>query len=299
MVIWLFASILPQIIKEIEIFIKKIPEMTRQMEGLLQSFESTSGIHLWSQNLINDLTKKFDFQTTGQELLKYLQNTSGALLQFFLGIVMSYIFVLDRNDVFGFFARMKRGNFAFLYHEFKYFGEKIVNSFGKVFKAQWIIAFVNAILTTIGLLVIGFLFPAGHFPFIFTLSLIVFIFGFIPVFGTFLSGLPIVIIGYGIEGGGIQIVMAIIVMICIIHAIEAYILNPKIVSSYMHFPVFITFATLIIAEHMFGMIGLLIGVPILAIIISVGADLNTYISRLKKEYYASKKSCECQSVSEK
>ena len=46
MVIWLFASILPQIIKEIEIFIKKIPEMTRQMEGLLQSFENTSGIHL-------------------------------------------------------------------------------------------------------------------------------------------------------------------------------------------------------------------------------------------------------------
>lgn len=136
MVIWLFASILPQIIKEIEIFIKKIPEMTRQMEGLLQSFESTSGIHLGSQNLVNNLTKKFDFQTTGQELLKYLQNTSGALLQFFLGIVMSYIFVLDRNDVFGFFARMKRGNFAFLYHEFKYFGEKIVNSFGKVFKAQ-------------------------------------------------------------------------------------------------------------------------------------------------------------------
>ena len=93
-------------------------------------------------------------------MLKYLQNTSGALLQFFLGIVMSYIFVLDRNDVFGFFARMKRGNFAFLYHEFKYFGEKIVNSFGKVFKAQGIIAFVNAILTTIGLLIIGFLFPA-------------------------------------------------------------------------------------------------------------------------------------------
>ena len=46
MVIWLFASILPQIIKEIEIFIKKIPEMSRQLEGLLQSFESTSGIHL-------------------------------------------------------------------------------------------------------------------------------------------------------------------------------------------------------------------------------------------------------------
>lgn len=209
------------------------------------------------------------------------------MLQFGLGLVMSYIFIIDRNDVKMFFSRMKRGNFAFIYREFQYFSEKIIFGFGRVFKAQGIIAFVNAVLTIIGLLIIGFMFPAGHFPYIFTLSIIVFIFGFIPVFGTFLSGLPIIIIGYGI--GGFPIVMAIILMISIIHAIEAYILNPRIVSSYMHFPVFVTFATLIVAEHAMGMIGMLIGVPILAILISVFRDLDAYITEVRKNYSATKK----------
>lgn len=99
------------------------------------------------------------------------------------------------------------------------------------------------------------------FPYIFTLSLIVFIFGFIPVFGTFLSGIPIVIIGYGYGTSAhdsIIIVSAIVGMIAVVHAMEAYYLNPKIVSSYVHFPVFITFVILLISEHFFGLIGLLI-----------------------------------------
>lgn len=43
-------------------------------------------------------------------------------------------------------------------------------------------------------------------------------------------------------------------MIAIVHAVEAYYLNPKIVSSYVHFPVFITFIILLISEHLFGLI---------------------------------------------
>lgn len=62
---------------------------------------------------------------------------------------MSYIFVIDRKGIFEFLGRMKKGNFSFIYDEFKYIAEKITNSFGRVFKAQGIIAFVNAILTTI------------------------------------------------------------------------------------------------------------------------------------------------------
>ena len=58
-------------------------------------------------------------------------------------------------------------------------------------------------------------------------------------------------------------------MIAIVHAIEAYILNPKIVSSYVHFPVFITLLTLLIGEHVFGFIGLLIAIPLLSVSISL------------------------------
>lgn len=56
-------------------------------------------------------------------------------------------------------------------------------------------------------------------------------------------------------------------MIAIVHAVEAYYLNPKIVSSYMHFPVFITLLILLISEHIFGLIGLLIGIPLFSVIL--------------------------------
>jgi predicted PurR-regulated permease PerM len=47
-------------------------------------------------------------------------------------------------------------------------------------------------------------------------------------------------------------------MIAIVHAIEAYYLNPRIVSSYMHIPVFVTFVILLVSEHFLGLVGLLI-----------------------------------------
>ncbi len=92
------------------------------------------------------------------------------------------------------------------------------------------------------------------------------------------------IIGYGFGneyGGEMGIVLACISMIFFVHAIEAYYLNPKIVSSYIHFPVFITFLILLISEHLFGLIGLLIGVPLFAIILSFIEDFDGYISSLR------------------
>ena len=72
-------------------------------------------------------------------------------------------------------------------------------------------------------------------------------------------------------------------MIAIVHAVEAYYLNPKIVSSYLHFPIFITFIILIISEHLFGLMGLLIGVPLFSIIIGLIEDLDKYLDEVKKK----------------
>lgn len=163
--------------------------------------------------------------------------------------------------------------------------------FGVIFKAQSLIALVNSVLTTIGLIIISLLHMNDGihhhmFPFIFTLSLIVLIFGFIPVFGTFLSGIPIIIIAFGY--GGWTTVLECLLMITVVHAIEAYYLNPKIVSGYVHFPVFVTFLILLVSEHFFGIVGLLIGVPIFVILLSFGRDLDVYLTDIKKKLHVSK-----------
>lgn len=102
-----------------------------------------------------------------------------------------------------------------------------------------------------------------------------------------LSGIPIIIIAYGY--GGLSYVLAVMVMITLIHAMEAYYLNPKIVSSYVHFPIFVTFLILTLSEHFLGIVGLLIGVPLTTIVIGLCEDLDKHIDRIRKSSLAQKK----------
>lgn len=203
-------------------------------------------------------------------------------MKFLLGLILSYIFIIERKKIEVFLRRMRDGNFAFFYDEYAIIASKVGNGFGIIFRAQSIIALVNSILTTLGLIVISVMTGSGTFPYIVTLALIVFIFGFIPVFGTIISGIPIIIIAYGY--GGVSAVIGVLIMLSIVHAVEAYYLNPKIVSSYVHFPVFITFIILTISEHYFGLIGLLVGIPLFSILIGLIEDMDKYIDTVKKEY---------------
>ena len=227
-----------------------------------------------------------NIQLFGQKALYYIRDAGSILIKFLMGIILSYVFIMERSRVRAFFANMQKGFFSFLYVEYESIAHKIAKGFGLIFKAQSVIALANAVFTSIGLTAIGILGGHGGFPYIFTLSLIVFIFGFIPVFGTLLSSVPIILIAYG--HGGFDVVLAVLVMILCIHALEAYVLNPKIVSSYVHFPVFITFLILIISEHLFGLVGLLIGVPLFSILLDLFEDFDAYLGNIKKSLHGSK-----------
>lgn len=142
----------------------------------------------------------------------------------------------------------------------EFFGKKFVLTFGKVLEAQVIIALVNCILTTIGLWILSF-------PQLLGLSLMVFVLGLIPVAGVIISLIPLLTIGYTI--GGYPYIIILIIFICIIHAIEAYILNPKLMSSKTNLPVFFTFIVLIFSEHFFGVWGLIIGIPVFVFLLDI------------------------------
>jgi predicted PurR-regulated permease PerM len=128
-----------------------------------------------------------NLESIGQKAISYITNAGIIFTKFLIALVLSYLFIIDRKKIEKFLAQLKNGNFRFLYDEWSVIARKLGSGFGLIFKAQSIIALVNAILTIVGLFIISFLHGGVIFPFIVTLSLIVFICGFIPVFGTFLS----------------------------------------------------------------------------------------------------------------
>ena len=244
------------------------------------TLQSQVNFDLGIDEALSSLASKDNIETTLKGIFENIKNAGIFLLKITIALILSYVFIIDRAKIEHFMDSIKLGNFAFIHEQFSIIFGKVTKSFGLLFKAQSIIALANAILTVIGLLIISFIHGGETFPFIATLAVIVFIFGFIPVFGFLISSFPIVLIGFNY--GGLDVVAAILIMIAIIHTVEAYYLNPKIVSSYMEFPVFITFVVLLLSEHYMGFIGLLIGVPLLYIIVDLFKDIDLYVTKIQK-----------------
>ena len=105
------------------------------------------------------------------------------------------------------------------------------------------------------------------FPQILGLGFMIFVLGLVPVAGVIISLIPLTIIAFNI--GGFKMIVYILILIAILHALESYILNPKLMSQKTKLPVFYTFVVLIVSENLLGIWGLIIGIPIFIFILDV------------------------------
>lgn len=193
-------------------------------------------------------------------VLRYFTDISKVGLQVLLALLLSLFFLLEKPSLIEFTKKFKTSKIGPIYDEIEYFAEKFVGTFGKVIEAQIIIAIVNSTLTTISLWILDF-------PQLGGLAIMVLLLGLIPVAGAIISFIPLAIIAYSI--GGLIKVLYVGIVILIIHGIEAYILNPNLMSSKTNLPVFYTFVVLIFSEHFFGIWGLIIGIPVFVFLLDV------------------------------
>lgn len=128
-----------------------------------------------------------------------------------------------------------------------------------VVRGQLLICAVNGFLTWLGLAIFGVKFSV-------LLAVVAGIMSLIPVFGTILSTIPIVLIA--LTDGFMKGVIA-LVWILFIHALEANLLNPKIIGSSAHIhPVIVIFA-LLAGESAYGLVGALLAVPTASILLTL------------------------------
>ncbi len=92
------------------------------------------------------------------------------------------------------------------------------------------------------------------------LSIIVFVCSFVPVLGVFISTTPIVLVALNAGGPGLS--LAAIALVIVIHAIEAYVLNPLIYGRHLKLNPVLTLIILYVGYHAFGLWGMLLGVPV-------------------------------------
>ncbi|MBR0598816.1 AI-2E family transporter [Sinanaerobacter chloroacetimidivorans] len=189
----------------------------------------------------------------GVMLATGITKIGGFGVSLFLSMILGFFLLLEKNKIKKFGEILGQSRVSYIYEYLIVFGGNFVQTFGKVMKVQITIALINSILSMI---LLTFL----QFPQIMSLGVMIFLLGLIPVAGVIISLVPLSIIAFNI--GGISKVIAVIIMIVLIHTVEAYILNPKLMSDKTELPVCFVFIILLVGEHYLGVWGLLIGVPI-------------------------------------
>ncbi len=249
-------------------FTKYIPVLIHQTFDMIQSVihfyehqpKDADPVLLYIHNYIerNDFFEQL--QNGASIALGYLQDIGKLAVAFAMSFILSFFFMIEKKKTVVFSRLFLKSEFAWFFQDIYYFAYKFVNTFGLVLEAQFIIALLNTLLTTVALAAFGF-------NQLLSLAIMVFFLSLIPVAGVIVSCVPLSFIAY--SQGGIKDVVYILLTILVVHLIESYVLNPKLMSSKTELPIFYTFIVLLVSERFFGVWGLIVGIPIFTFFLDV------------------------------
>ena len=252
--------------KELRSFAKEYPTIAAVLpeEGfdkpapLVWEPATSPTIKLAQQVFGADLTKTDNSESAKSTVLalkSFGTQVVNVVSSFFLALLLSFLIVLDLPKLAASIKNLEQTKIRFIYREVSPTIRDFCVTLGKSLEAQLGIALINSVLTTIGLMILGL---SQKLVF---LSIIVFICGFIPILGVFISSLPICLVALQ-ESGGFWLVFLCILMIVGVHMVEAYILNPKIYGQRLHMNPVLVLIILTIAGKLFHVWGLLLGLPL-------------------------------------
>lgn len=257
LIILIFSFVLvPKLIKEISILAVNIPQYSTQMQQIIKSFQDSymnSGLPESFKDVLDE--NIFMLQSM---IITLLQNIANGIIEIFSQLfniiivpVITFYMLKDieyfKNQFILLLPKTKRMKFIVLVRD-------IDNVFGKYIRGQIIIAIFVGVFTTIALILI-------KVKYAFILGIFAGISNIIPYFGPFIGIVPTILFALldstskALYAGGAFI---------LIQQLESGVLTPRIIgrSVGVH-PVYVIMS-LIAGGKLFGIIGLIVAVPVLA-----------------------------------
>lgn len=253
----LFSFGLPRVAAEANHFFTKLPESIDAFHAYIDRLAvNKPQLAPFLNNIKESISIKNMLGIKREALVEFVvtffQQISHFLTYFLLATLFSFLILLDFPNLRQRVRELRDTRFQDVYEETADSVARFSLVVGFTFQAQILIAVINTLLTTLGLWIL-------KIDPIVLLAMIVFFAGLIPVWGTFISSGPILLLA--VNDGGIELVLKALFMIVLVHVIEAYILNPRIVSAVLKINPLVTLIILYVGHSLFGIWGVLLGVP--------------------------------------
>jgi predicted PurR-regulated permease PerM len=213
-------------------------------------------LRAWTDRALGALQSQLgDFFRFGQALVIGLVRS---VFSFFLVLMVAGFILIDLEKLHAFARGLVPRDYR---DDYDVIAAGINRGLSGVIRGQLLICLVNGVLTYIGLVIFGIKYSL-------ILAMVAAVMSLIPIFGSILSTIPIVLAALVSGDDGIDIARAVFSVLWIvgIHFLEANFLNPKIIgtAAKIH-PVLVIFA-LIVGEHSYGLVGALLAVPVTSMI---------------------------------
>ncbi|MCU0587350.1 MAG: AI-2E family transporter [Syntrophobacteraceae bacterium] len=258
MLVGMLSIVMPRMATETKIFLQQLPESLDAMHRLL---DEMAGRYSYLAPLFLGLKETLNVNNMlgiNREALvalavKVVNHVTQYVTYFFLGTVFSFTILFDLPNLSEKISALRHTRIRDVYEETAESVAKFSLVVGAAFQAQIFIATLNTTLTALGLWLLQIK-PVA------LLSIIVFFAGLIPVLGIFISSVPILLLAFNLQGWTLALKAA--GMIAIVHAVEAYFLNPNIFSAVLKINPVLTLIILYIGHTLFGLWGIILGVPV-------------------------------------
>ena len=249
--------IVPIFIEQFSLLIKELPGIYANVIGFINEFLVDN---LQIQNVIDikSSLKSIDFlQGTVTEAINYSINTvqsiGGFLVSFFTAIIVSFFMAKDidkfKESVITFLSRNSKDS-----RRYKMITEIDATCMSYI-KGYAIDSFIVGLLTAIVCIIL-------KIDYAVVFGILVMILNFIPYIGAIISYLIVSL--YALATGGPVFALITFVSLIIIQIIDANVLQPNIIAKSVDLHPVVVIGGLIVFNLLFGVVGMLIAMPVLA-----------------------------------
>ena len=261
----LFYAFVPILLEETSALLSILPtytstlSLTTPADGVQVIQQGVNG-SAYLQSVIDEFRNTLS--TTSGGFIQILTTVFGGLLGFVLVIVFSFYFSVQQTGV---------DDFLRIVSPIRY-QDKIINlwersqvKIGLWMQGQLILAVIIGVLVYLGLTIFGV-------PYALLLALLAALFELIPVFGPVLAAIPAVAIAF--IDSGTTLALLVVGLYLIIQQFENHLIYPLVVTKVVGVPPLLVILALLVGANLAGFFGVILSVPVAAIIQELVHDLN-------------------------
>ncbi len=249
-----FLGVLPQYLETL-----KVPDSLSNLANTTNFIGTGGGMQSALQTL---LALQSIFTTTSGGVIQLFVTFFGGIFSLLLVIVLSFYFALQDTGVDDFLRLVLPAEYEdYAVDLWKRSQKKI----GLWMQGQVLLSVIVGILVYLGLLIIGI-------PYALLLAVFTAMVEIIPIFGSLLSGVVAVIVGY--SDGGVAIAAIVAGLYIVVNQFESNLIYPLIVKKIVGIPPLLVIVALIAGYTLAGFLGILLSVPVAAVLLEFLYDFD-------------------------